>query len=371
MSAAILFHKYASINEAPIYKNIKKKSGGQRAINKILVDAGPNSNIKNYLTQWQYSYLLNKNKKIHFDYVFISHFDFDHYAGIIDIINDNRFTFGTIFHNGIARFGDKDERPTEYNTDLGTTVGSRSKKYLITSFNSIQDIKALKTKGGFSQTFGYFCDAILNANNDNRLTKVKFANYTTAPILFENENKEFKISFLGPVNETDQLGKNKFKWFSDSSHTRNGHSLVLKLVYDKISILLTGDLNNKSQKHLLKHYKNSNPFLSDVSKGCHHGSSDFNINFLKSISPFSTVISSGDNESHSHPRADAIGATGKYSRGDLPKVYSTELARSINASGEVLYGMINLRTDGKQIYMAQMKEAKKPDIWDSYKILKD
>jgi len=46
---------------------------------KILVDAGPNINLKNYLTGWQYSYLLHANKKIHFDYVFISHFDYDHY----------------------------------------------------------------------------------------------------------------------------------------------------------------------------------------------------------------------------------------------------------------------------------------------------
>jgi hypothetical protein len=106
----------------------------------------------------------------------------------------------------------------------------------------------------------------------------------------------------------------------------------------------------------LNHYGKKNPF--------HHGSSDFDVEFLKKISPYATVISSGDNESHSHPRADAIGASGKYSRGEKPKVYSTELARSVKSSGEILYGMINLRSNGDKIYMAQMKESKKPDIWD-------
>ncbi|HMB25752.1 MAG TPA: hypothetical protein VKP08_23080, partial [Anaerolineales bacterium] len=83
-----------------------------------------------------------------------------------------------------------------------------------------------------------------------------------------------------------------------------------------------------------------------------------------------TIISSGDNESYSHPRADAIGCAGKYSKGILPKVFSTELARSSSSAGHILYGMINLRSNGDEIYLAQMKEARAgADIWDSYKII--
>ena len=41
-----------------------------------------------------------------------------------------------------------------------------------------------------------------------------------------------------------------------------------------------------------------------------------------------TVISSGDNESHAHPRPDALGAFGKHGRGERPLIFSTELARS-------------------------------------------
>ena len=93
------------------------------------------------------------------------------------------------------------------------------------------------------------------------------------------------------------------------------------------------------------------------------------IDFLKQVKPLATVISSGDNENYSHPRADAIGCAGKYSRGVRPKVYSTELARSINASGDILYGMINLRSNGSKIYMSQMKEKRSgADIWDSYTV---
>ena len=83
-----------------------------------------------------------------------------------------------------------------------------------------------------------------------------------------------------------------------------------------------------------------------------------------------TVISSGDNESFSHPRADAIGCAGRYSRGVKPLIFSTELARSTNVTTQkVLYGMINSRCDGQKIFFAQMKEKHSgADLWDSYEV---
>ena len=71
-------------------------------------------------------------------------------------------------------------------------------------------------------------------------------------------------------------------------------------------------------------------FQCDIAKACHHGASDVLDSFLKAINPIATVISSGDQESHSHPRPDALGAFGKASRGHRPLIFSTELARSSN-----------------------------------------
>ena len=99
------------------------------------------------------------------------------------------------------------------------------------------------------------------------------------------------------------------------------------------------------------------------------GGADFTVDFMRRLLPYATVISSGDNESYAHPRAEALGCAGKYSRGERPKVFSTELARSINSGGDILYGMINCRTDGSRIVMAQMKERRTgADIWDSYEL---
>ena len=117
-----------------------------------------------------------------------------------------------------------------------------------------------------------------------------------------------------------------------------------------------------------------------------------------------TVISSGDNEDYAHPRPGVFGASARYGReakaasGELmpPLLYSTELARSVRLafagkireadtpgsevdaakveireakqgarfepldetpiSTDLIYGLINIRTDGETVICAYMKE---------------
>ena len=114
---------------------------------KILIDGGPSDNMSRYLNKWQYAYQLKNNKPIHIDYVFVSHFDKDHYEGLIDIINDPHYTFGTIFHNGIGKFNlNKKGVPTAYNDVLGKRIKEGNKSYLVTHFDTLQDINNLQQK---------------------------------------------------------------------------------------------------------------------------------------------------------------------------------------------------------------------------------
>jgi len=172
--------------------------------------------------------------------------------------------------------------------------------------------------------------AVRNAQSQNRLDKLKRAHNDTPDIVTQINNQPFKIEFLGPVTETINDDR-MFCWFTDSSHTRNGHSIIIKITYGIRSILLGGDLNSEAEDYLISQYGTANPFRSDIAKSCHHGSSDFTTEFLGKIRPFATVISSGDNESYAHPRVDTIGTDAiccarKYTRGLRPKVYSTEIA---------------------------------------------
>ncbi len=341
---------------------------------RILIDAGPNQNFYNYLTKYQYSYLLNANKPVYIDKIFISHFDYDHYNGFIKMLNDSRFHIGELYHNGLARFASTNgKRPAGINKSIGRKEKINGEEYIVTYFDSISDIKKLLKDGGLNTTFNKFLQAVLNAHEQGRLKEVKrlYAGMSCYGELVNN--KEFKIEILGPVVHSHN-SKKIYKWFDSESETINGHSLVLKIKYGNTSILMAGDLNSKSEAYLMEYYKNKgmNPFEVDIAKSCHHGSSDFLVEFLQKINPYATVISSGDNENYSHPRADAIGCAGKYSKGDRPLVFSTELARSINSAKKILYGMINLRSDGDKIFLSQMKEKRSGyDIWDSYEVKKN
>ena len=337
---------------------------------KILIDGGPGDNLSRYLNKWQYKYYLNKGQVVHFDYVFISHFDKDHYQGLIDIINDPHFSFGTVFHNGIAKFSkEKQSYPDEYNTELGKKVIEQHQSFLTTGFDTLDDFNSLKQKGGMSDLMEKFLFALNSAKSQGRLKDLKRLDNSILIEPRQINNMIFDIQVLGPVTSVvnDLVA---FKYFDDDSHTINGHSLVLKIRYGSKSFLFGGDLNIPSEEHLLQHYGELNPFEVDVAKSCHHGASEFTLDFMAKVNPFATVISSGDNESYSHPRADAIGCAGKYSKSNRPLVFSTELARSAVANTDrVKYGMINLRCDGKKVILAQMKEAYTAgSVWDLYEI---
>ena len=132
--------------------------------------------------------------------------------------------------------------------------------------------------------------------------------------------------------------------------------------------MLGGDLNIPAQQHLMRHYGDDNPFRVDVAKACHHGSSDFHVDFLKKTLPQANVFSSGDNKSFDHPMADAVGAIGRHTRGSHPLLFSTELARAVSST-KTHFGLINLRSNGETLVMAQMKEQhSKADIWDSFTV---
>lgn len=274
-------------------------------------------------------------------------------------MNDKRFTFGTIYHAGILKFAAKSN---PYNTGLGDVVEHNGKEYLTKIFDSLLQASE---PAAFNRDITNFMDAVKKAAAENRLGKTKRLAAGTTAISRTIESKKFRIDILGPFTEKIG-GRHRFMYWHDEGKTINGHSLVLKITFGERTFLFGGDLNTSSELYLLQQYGSNNPFMVDVAKSCHHGSSDFTEAFMQQVNPFATVISSGDNESFSHPRADAVGCAGRYARGSRPLVYSTELARSVSKS-KILFGMINLRCNGKDIFMNQMKETNRPaDMWDAY-----
>lgn len=383
----------------------------------ILIDAGYGDNMYRFL-RWRYGKF---EKEFTFEAVVMSHSDLDHYGGFGKILGEPKLHFKNIYTNGLM------ERPSAKKIDaLGERQTNGSVEYIDALVPDLATLKAfvkIEENVGSKRYPKMFRTALAERKFDN----FRMLSVDDEYVPDFGNDKPVSLEVLGPVAEKFK-GKRTLRWFGDVGKTKNGHSVVLKLRYGDISVLLGGDLNIPSEDLLLEHHsggkvpksekgrmavaqKVRGTFQVDFAKACHHGSADFSRAFLAAVNPLATIISSGDEEAYSHPRADALGTIGKYSRGTRPLIFSTELARSsperikhpsalrelldelMDASREATtetdrkkftakadklkaqldrsvatYGAINLRTDGKKVIVAQKieKARGKNKEWDGY-----
>lgn len=161
-----------------------------------------------------------------------------------------------------------------------------------------------------------------------------------------------------PANEKGALS---------ASHTINGHSINFRLRHGNVRFLFTGDMNQEASQRL-RDAKPAASLVSEILKAPHHGSADFDMDFLTAISPVVSLISSGDeNESkeYIHPRATLMAALGKASRTTPAVIFCTELAAFFRTLGYVQapekpsrrvfafertnFGISHVRTDGERV----------------------
>ena len=426
---------------------------------KYVIDAGVGDNMYRYLA-WRFAGF----EKAHtdFDGLIISHPDKDHYFGFNKVVDDPAVRAANIWHSGIveqfgvtasgAQSGSKDKR-------FGSKENSGGQGFLtglVETDAALRDLLAntdrwVKKSTGNAKLFPELLNSALVAETDDGERRFpNIAMLSTAhgalhdgrsylPGFAPGNATGCVVEVIGPVVEPDALGKPRLRTFSDkpmekttamdTGKTKNGHSVLLRLTYRDVTILFGGDLNSPAEMFLLQHYTGlavfdaaevsdkdiiqagAPIFGADIAKACHHGSADFTDNFLACVNPAATVISSGDEESHAHPRSDTLGAIGHHGRGHRSLIFSTELARStreftnradspwfqaceLEAKAKVeadpakkaallaaakaghelekktnvtVYGSINLRSDGEKVVLAYMLE--KPSRsrrWDVY-----
>ncbi len=361
-------------------------------------------------------------KTVTLENVILTHPDLDHFGGLMNIflgdLHDGR-TFPVVvnnfYHSGIGKFEDSPK--------LGTTVSGQPGPFPQGYHGIDEDGKFIVELLDGRDSFGNPVRLFDRECRQKTLCFEDFAKLVASvpknikrlshkdehlPGYGPDEN-EVTIRVLAPVAETAGPGTEGLRVYGNEGETINGNSVVLRLDYGNARILLTGDLNAKAEKLLLS-YVDAADLAADVFKACHHGSDDVNYEFLKAVKPRATVISSGDNETYAHPRPVAMGAVGRYGRDSKsrdnkekypPMVYSTELARSVNLdhasdvqvreqgdqlrnvdvkdarvttkdwnkkyrtlaetylSTDLTYGLVNIRTDGRNILCGVMKESGK------------
>ena len=300
----------------------------------MVIDAGEKDSMMRYV-RYRFMYpSANRPKEIHAG--IISHPDQDHYKGFGPLFKQPGLSFKTLYHNGLV------ERKG------GSVLGpctSTEPKLFTHLIKSRAQLGTLLDKDARVAGRKNYPDMLRDAFDADKFGAFKMLSRADQHMPGFGPGDEVTIQVLGPVVEKNSQGKAGLRDFGNTGFTKNGHSVVLRLTYGKVRILLGGDLNIPSEKLLLKtimgkdvpenkteHTKYINAARKklevDIAKSCHHGSADFSSLFLEAVNPIVTVISSGDDEPHSHPRAETLGAIGVTSRGERPLIFSTELARS-------------------------------------------
>lgn len=334
---------------------------------RILVDGGLKMRALGFLA-WKYRLDLD-GPPIAIDHLIVSHGDADHVEGLIPLLNHPKITVRHIWHNGIAVFDDPSLGP------LGAVENGR----LTTRHDRLNELAG----ASLARTFGDWIDAAAASGADYRALDA-------AAGVLDVGDPAVRLDILGPRREAD----GSLRWFGDKSHTINGHSVVFRLTYKFARVLFSGDVNIDGARHLLAEPGAALAMDAHILKSPHHGSHEFEPDFLAAIRPQITVVSSGDSPDHGHPRASFLGAVGMASRGAEPLIFATEIAATFVDAGDeaaseepvefddldfstsaanaaarrrfkkALSGIINVRTDGERIYCARRVRASYQ--WEAY-----
>ncbi|MBZ0186575.1 MAG: MBL fold metallo-hydrolase, partial [Candidatus Obscuribacterales bacterium] len=98
----------------------------------ILIDAGVNDNMYRFL-RWRFNLKNHPQQVVPLKMVVISHPDKDHYYGMKSIFQDEQFTVGSLFHNGII----------ERKGGLGQIEKHDGHNYLVDVIQSFSSLKKL------------------------------------------------------------------------------------------------------------------------------------------------------------------------------------------------------------------------------------
>jgi hypothetical protein len=340
---------------------------------KILIDGGVNRRALGFLA-WKYR-LDRPGPVVDIDLMVLSHADKDHLNGLAPIVGHPRINVRRVIHSGVATF-----QPGAFDNDLGNLDPTRT--YLLSRHNSLGDL----ARQPLSDSFAAWRTALVGKG-------VPYAAVDAKSGAVDVGDPEVTLEVLGPC--LDVLGGQPvLRWFGGASRTINGHSVVLRLTYGKVSALLPGDVNIEGARRLLAEPGVAARLDAHVFKAPHHGSREFHPPFLKAVRPQISVISSGNEQNYGHPSAMFIGAVGMASRSASPLVFATEIAAAFveekekvdpNADTSLanenfatpeanakarwvfkrrLHGMINVRTDGQVMYAA--RRVASAWWWESY-----
>lgn len=347
---------------------------------KILIDGGKNDRALRFLS-WKYNLAeRDPNDPVVIDLLVVSHADSDHINGLIPIIAHKKFKVKKIIHSGLAVF-----KKGSFDEELGDKDFQSGEKFIVTSHSAIEELDGLPLVSRFKEW-----KQVIEDEGD-----VDYSAVDSETGQIDIGDPDIKIEVVAP--RIDILGDDTlaYKWFNGHGPTINGHSVILRLCYKGVKLLLSGDLNEAGADHLLLDHTLGKKMDAHILKAPHHGSGDFSDKWLRAVNPQISVISSGDLPDYGHPTANFVASVGNASRSKTGSlVFSTEIASTFVESGTKvqkivgftkkqkknltkkqlkilkgmflrrLHGMINVRTNGETLFAARRITGRKK--WEAY-----
>lgn len=328
----------------------------------VLVDGGDNQLFARYLAgRFRRT---TDDKPFKPEAVVVTHGDADHFLGLTEIRKSE--TSSTtwkrlfmapkrVFHNGLVKRPEKRPDGTRRSEAelLGPVTGTGANRVLTGLVDDVRTVPDAE----MNEPFRAWRDALNHWAARGPIDSSRIARGSNAFDFLAPEGIEVEVlgpilttrdgntglSLLGSPPEGPRLGvesERAGRTFSgvSASHTINGHSIILRITYGNVRFLLTGDLNEQAATALLGAVDaGGDPLVSaEVFKVPHHGSADFDPNFIAQVAPVVSIVSSGDENARKeyiHPRATLIGALGRSSRVAEPLVFVTELVAFFEVVG--------------------------------------
>lgn len=121
--------------------------------------------------------------------------------------------------------------------------------------------------------------------------------------LIDEKNIPFKVANDGEFIELDSSLKIQILNSYDEGEENNEGSVVLKVSYNEIDFLLTGDADIQAEQEMVEKYN----VEAEVLKVGHHGSNtSSSLSFLHEVSPEASILSYGEGNQYGHPHSVVV-----------------------------------------------------------------